>query len=53
MSERKPDFSGRAYMLPHINPEGRRFGFAAIGVAALAFYLALCLAEQGELFEEE
>ena len=37
MSERKPDFSGRAYILPHINPEGRRFGFAAVVVAALSF----------------
>ena len=36
MNEKKPDFSGGAYMLPHINREGVRFGLAACAVAALA-----------------
>ena len=37
MGEAKPDFSGRSYMLPHINREGVRFGLAAVVVAALSF----------------
>ena len=37
MSEAKPDFSGRAYMLPHINREGVRFGLVAVVVALAAF----------------
>ena len=36
MNEQKPDFSNGAYLFPRINPEGRRFGFAACAVAALA-----------------
>jgi len=36
MNEKKPDFSGGAYMLPHINREGVRFGLAACAVAAIA-----------------
>ena len=37
MSEKRPDFSNGAYLLPHINAEGRRFGLAACVVAAVAF----------------
>lgn len=34
--ENKPDFSNSAYLFPHINREGIRFGLIAIGIA-LAF----------------
>lgn len=34
MNERKPDFSNKAYLLPHINPEGLKFG---VPVLVLAF----------------
>ena len=37
MSERKPDFSNGAYLLPHINREGLRFGLVACIAAACAF----------------
>lgn len=33
MNEQKPDFSNKAYLLPHINPEGVKFGVAALLVA--------------------
>ena len=36
MSEQKPDFSNGAYLFPHINREGVRFGVVACCVAALA-----------------
>ena len=39
MNERKPDFSNKAYLLPHINPEGMKFG-----VAALVLTLAVTVA---------
>lgn len=35
----KPDFSNKAYLLPHINPEGVKFGVAA-SVIALAVVVA-------------
>ena len=35
----KPDFSNKAYLLPHINPEGMKFGIAA-SVLALAVVVA-------------
>ena len=35
MNEEKPDFSNKAYLLPHINREGIRFGVIALCVAAL------------------
>ena len=37
--ENKPDFSISAYLLPHINKEGVRFGVAALCVAALVALL--------------
>ena len=36
MSEQKPDFSNGAYLFPHINREGLRFGAVACVLAALA-----------------
>ena len=49
MSEEKPDFSNGAYLLPHINAEGVKFGLCACGVAALAVAglvaVAVCGAE--------
>ena len=41
--ENKPDFSISAYLLPHINKEGVRFGVAALCVAALVALLATFL----------
>lgn len=35
MSEPKPDFSNSAYLLPHINREGMRFGMIALVLAIL------------------
>ncbi|MGN0832385.1 MAG: phosphatidylserine decarboxylase [Kiritimatiellia bacterium] len=35
MVEPTPDFSNSAYLLPHINPEGFRFGAIALALAAL------------------
>jgi phosphatidylserine decarboxylase len=42
--EKKPDFSNKAYLLPHINPEGVKFGLIALVlvsaiVAAIELYL--------------
>lgn len=34
--ETKPDFSNRAYLLPHINREGVKFGVIALVIAAAA-----------------
>ena len=34
MNEQKPDFSNKAYLLPHINPEGVKFGLAALALTA-------------------
>ena len=33
MNEPKPDFSNKAYLLPHINPEGIKFGVIALVLA--------------------
>ena len=33
MNEQKPDFSNSAYLLPHINPEGMKFGTIALAIA--------------------
>jgi len=45
--EKKPDFSNSAYLFPHINPEGMKFGGIALavtlGVALLAYAPALRL----------
>lgn len=35
MVEQAPDFSNSAYLLPHINPEGLRFGAVAVALAVL------------------
>lgn len=35
MNEPKPDFSNKAYLLPHINPEGIKFGAIALVLASL------------------
>jgi len=40
MSEPTPDFSNSAYLLPHINREGLRFGSIALAIAALVGVLA-------------
>jgi len=44
MTEQQPDFSNSAYLLPHINREGVRFGCIALGVAAADAVLAAFLA---------
>jgi len=50
MNERKPDFSNKAYLLPHINPEGVKFGLVAlmlavaVSVASIWFCGLQCLA---------
>ncbi len=36
MNEERPDFSNKAYLLPHINKEGMRFGYIACAIALLA-----------------
>ncbi len=38
--ENKPDFSNSAYLLPHINKEGMRFGLIAAAIAAIFTVLA-------------
>jgi len=40
MNEQKPDFSNSAYLLPHINPEGLKFGFIALAAAFVVAILA-------------
>ena len=40
MDTEKPDFSTSAYLLPHINREGMKFGWAAVAIAALLAGLA-------------
>jgi phosphatidylserine decarboxylase len=35
MKEQKPDFSNSAYLFPHINPEGMKFGAIALVLAIL------------------
>ena len=35
MNEQKPDFSNKSYLLPHINPEGKRFGIPTLIAAVL------------------
>lgn len=41
MNEPKPDFSNSAYLFPHINPEGIKFGFIALVLAFLYAGLAI------------
>ena len=41
--ENKPDFSNSAYLFPHINKEGLRFGLIAIGIAAAVTLVAAFL----------
>ncbi len=36
MNEQRPDFSNKAYLFPHINKEGKRFGYIACVIALLA-----------------
>ena len=40
MNEQKPDFSTLSYLLPHINPEGMKFGGIALVVAFAVALLA-------------
>ena len=40
MESEKPDFSTSAYLLPHVNREGLKFGWAAVAVAVLLVGLA-------------
>ena len=40
MDTEKPDFSTSAYLLPHINSEGMKFGWTAVAIAALLAGLA-------------
>ena len=40
MNEPAPDFSNTAYLLPHVNPEGMRFGAIAMAVAFAVAILA-------------
>lgn len=40
MVEQAPDFSNSAYLFPHINPEGLRFGAIAFVLAALLAFFA-------------
>ena len=40
MNEQKPDFSNSAYLLPHINPEGMKFGVIALAIAFVVAILA-------------
>ncbi|MBR4523844.1 MAG: phosphatidylserine decarboxylase family protein [Kiritimatiellae bacterium] len=40
MEESKPDFSNKAYLLPHINPEGVKFGAIALCAAVVVAVLA-------------
>lgn len=41
--ENKPDFSNSAYLFPHVNREGIRFGSIAIAIAAIFTVLAVFL----------
>lgn len=41
MNEPKPDFSNKAYLFPHINPEGIRFGTVALFIALSAAVASL------------
>ena len=41
--ENKPDFSNSAYLFPHINKEGIRFGLIAVGIAIAAMVAAAFL----------
>lgn len=41
MNEPKPDFSNSAYLFPHINPEGIKFGLIALVLAFLYTGLAI------------
>ena len=40
MNEPAPDFSNTAYLLPHVNPEGMKFGVIAMAVAFAVAILA-------------
>lgn len=40
MNEPAPDFSNSAYLLPHINREGLRFGLIALAIAAIVAIVA-------------
>ena len=41
MNEPKPDFSNKSYLLPHINPEGKRFGIPTLVTAIMVLAAAL------------
>ena len=47
--ESKPDFSNSAYLLPHINREGRPFGLIAVGIA-IAVTLAAAFLHNAPLY---
>ena len=44
MEEQKPDFSNKAYLFPHIDKEGKRFGVIALCVAAVPLAASLVCA---------
>lgn len=37
----KPDFSNKSYLLPHINPEGKRFGWPVLASAVMVLAAAV------------
>jgi len=49
MNEPAPDFSNLAYLLPHINREGLRFGWIAVGVAVVVLALLATLVVRGTM----
>ena len=50
MNEPKPDFSNKAYLFPHINPEGIKFGVIALVLASLYTILAFIALIKFRLF---
>ena len=47
MNEQAPDFSNSAYLFPHINPEGLRFGSIALVIAFIIAAAAIWFAFKG------
>lgn len=41
MKEAKPEFTNKSYLLPHINPEGWKFGTAALVLAVVFTFVAV------------
>ena len=52
MNEPKPDFSNKAYLFPHINPEGIRFGTVALFIALSAAVASLWAKEMRDSLAE-